>query len=152
MIAFSSSNCAKLKMASDAAEKSQQPAHLKSSKKKFSTYVYAAAWIVSFYFLWDFLHLKRVLLSLEMGVAYSTSILTSLGFGLCFLYLSVYLPFKGIKIDYANWEIDAPKTIQLASALMVISFISWCATLWSHFHMATPLILFTSVVSLLFNL
>jgi hypothetical protein len=138
------------KMASDAMEKSQQPAHLQPNKKTVATYFYAACWILSFYFLYGYLQLERVFLSLEIGIAYITSVLASFGFASCFLYLSVYLPLRGVKVDYSKWETDAPKTIQLASVCMVVSFVSWCVTLWSHFHMATPLILFTAAVRIYF--
>jgi hypothetical protein len=138
-------------MASDATEKSQQPGNMQPKKKTIATYFYAACWILSFYFLYDYLQLQRVFLSLEIGFTYVVSVLASCGFALCFLYLSVYLPFKGVKVDYSKWETDAPKTIQLASVFMVVSFISWCLTLWSHFHMATPLILFTAAVRNVIN-
>lgn len=134
-------------MASDAAEKSKQPSHQRSTKKSTTTYLFALAWIFSFYFLWEFLDLKRVLLHLETGWWLIFAIGSLVGFVGCFFYLAVVAPLLGWKIELARWEESAPQTIRLASLMMVGAFASWNVVLWPHFHLLTPLLLVTATMA-----
>ena len=94
-------------------------------KEKFTTFFLLLFFISSFSFL------------------FGSSCL--LGFAIIFFYLHFYLPYfrpESKRLTVQTWSVEYPRQIQVASALGVLSFISFVFTFWSQFGLFSPVILY----------
>jgi hypothetical protein len=62
------------------------------------------------------------------------------GFLGVYLYLQVYLPFKGFKVNYKKWEQEIPRSIQTATFCGVVASVCFNTLLWPVYSFLTPLI------------
>jgi hypothetical protein len=84
------------------------------------------------------------------------NIISAIGFSFVFAYLQIYLPFKGVKVDYSKWETQIATEIQLATVFGVLCSIFSIMILWPTYYILSPVICFvafmgfTNLLALLF--
>jgi hypothetical protein len=153
-------------MASDAVEKSKQPAHQKQKTSKKVKYLQSIGWIVTFVILAFYADFISSVVTLD----YSRVSVLAAGSGTliflsCFFYITIYSPyFLHVVIDLGKWEQQAPRTIQMATFGLVLSrypfliskfiftfwySVAWNFALWPVYGWTTPLILFLLMMALI---
>ncbi|OAJ36532.1 hypothetical protein BDEG_20695 [Batrachochytrium dendrobatidis JEL423] len=91
----------------------------------------------------------------EPSIWFYLSLISALAFFSVFLYLELYLPRKqGRRVNYKQWESDAPRSIQFATLFGVSTTICTNALVWGSYGAMSPLLLFiwfmglTTIISL----
>ncbi|EGF84071.1 hypothetical protein BATDEDRAFT_21763 [Batrachochytrium dendrobatidis JAM81] len=130
-----------------------QPGKAPTSKLQHN--LESAAWLLASGGLAYYLRPDQVMLSNTHSIWFYLSLISALAFFSVFLYLELYLPRKqGRRVNYKQWESDAPRSIQFATLFGVSTTICTNALVWGSYGAMSPLLLFiwfmglTTIISL----